>query len=350
MGRADGQGDWATLFGERIDALTLVYARNGEQRIELASDGTLTVREDGGPRRDRGQLLNFVSATVRAWRGHVPAERHAALVGGLRAALAENASSGVPAPSLAMDEVPSSLYVHHPNGRRLGARVPGDLLQGSMSLRTACAELNALCHLIVACRETHSLPNPELDQWPEDARHSIPQPSRLQRSVAWARSALGAKEPAVRVDAGARVALQAALDAYYRGPAFAALGQLQPAPFARASPGQASFVALCSRTGGPVGTLTLRPEGSSGWLSLTGFTPTGNVGRRIEGPEVLAVRVALGAGDLRTLFRVDPEIVPFYCPVCDAAFAASQWQLEQRSATSVAGTCPTGHRRSLCAD
>lgn len=350
MGRSDGQGDWAALFGDSIDALTLVYARNGDQRLELAIDGTLTVRDYGGPRRDRGQLLNFVSATVRAWRARVPAGRHAALVGGLRAALAESAAGALPEPSLAMDEVPSSLSVHHPNGQQLGAIVPSNLLQGSAPLRAACAELEALCVLLVSCRETRSLPNPELDQWPEEARRSLPQPNGWQRGVAWLRGALGAHDPAPQDDAGARAAAQAAIDAYYRGPAFAALGQLQPVELLGASFEPASFVASCSRTGERAGALDLRPQGSSGWLSLSGFRPTGNVGRRVEGPQLSAAREALAVGDLRALFRLDPEIVPFYCPACDASFAASQWKLEQRSATSVAGTCPSGHRRSLCAD
>lgn len=355
---ADRPGDWAARFGDAVDSPTLVYARHGDQRLELASDGSLLVREDGGPRRDRGQLLNFASSTVRAWKVRVPAERHAALVAGLRAALTAKVSDadggsqrvgGLPAPSLAMDEVPSSLYVHHLDGQKIGMEVTSNLLELSAPLLAICTELDALCLALVACRETHSLPNPELDEWPEEARRSLPQPSRWQRGVAWARDALGVTE-APREDSGARAAAQAAIDAYYDGPSFAALGQLRPVRHPGADFEPVSFIALCSRTGAQAGALDLRPEGSSGWLSLTSFLPTGNVGRRVEGPQLAAAREALAVGDLRALFRIDPEIVPFYCPACDAPFAASQWRLEQRSASSVAGTCPSGHRRSLCAD
>jgi hypothetical protein len=67
-----------------------------------------------------------------------------------------------------------------------------------------------------------------------------------------------------------------------------------------------------------------------------------------------AARDAIGEGDAATLFAIDPEIVPLYCPACDAAYCEAHWTSwplydpEQPSwFEELRGTCPKGHERRI---
>jgi hypothetical protein len=73
---------------------------------------------------------------------------------------------------------------------------------------------------------------------------------------------------------------------------------------------------------------------------------------RRGGPD--AIRAAIAAVDAAALMRIDPELVPLYCPPCGLVYCVRHWRTwpvfdddlpswfdEQR------GTCPEGHERRM---
>jgi hypothetical protein len=72
-------------------------------------------------------------------------------------------------------------------------------------------------------------------------------------------------------------------------------------------------------------------------------------GERLENLEA-----ALGARDVPSLFALEPELTPFYCPTCGLSYCADHWDwwdvwddewIAWRD--SVRGRCPQGHERML---
>ena len=63
---------------------------------------------------------------------------------------------------------------------------------------------------------------------------------------------------------------------------------------------------------------------------------------------------AVEAGDAGTLYGLNPEFVPAWCPRCGASYCQGHWRLEVAGADdhpgwyeATYGTCPEGHRRKL---
>jgi hypothetical protein len=60
-----------------------------------------------------------------------------------------------------------------------------------------------------------------------------------------------------------------------------------------------------------------------------------------------------GAGDAvrrslanpKALYAIDPELVPFYCPWCDAVYCGRHWRCTLPP--GIRGICPEGHERLL---
>jgi hypothetical protein len=66
------------------------------------------------------------------------------------------------------------------------------------------------------------------------------------------------------------------------------------------------------------------------------------------------IEAALAARDVPALFRLEPELTPFYCPTCDVSYCSDHWDWwdvwdDEWSSwrDSVRGRCPHGHERML---
>lgn len=64
-----------------------------------------------------------------------------------------------------------------------------------------------------------------------------------------------------------------------------------------------------------------------------------------------AALAAIGAGDVRSLYELDLEFVPFWCPKCDASYCAQHWTtwvlFDEGFFDEKRGECPMGHERKL---
>ena len=67
-----------------------------------------------------------------------------------------------------------------------------------------------------------------------------------------------------------------------------------------------------------------------------------------------ALREAIEAGDPARLMAIDRELVPLYCPSCQATYCAQHWQRWPVFADDFPGwfeeergTCPNGHERMI---
>ena len=102
--------------------------------------------------------------------------------------------------------------------------------------------------------------------------------------------------------------------------------------------------------GQEAGVLRFEDEGTAAGVVRSSFTSqlTGRVEQRF----VEAVRQAVLAADARTLYSLDPEYVPFYCPTCDASFCGEHWLRwdvfdDDGWHDSIRGRCPKDHERML---
>ena len=64
------------------------------------------------------------------------------------------------------------------------------------------------------------------------------------------------------------------------------------------------------------------------------------------------LRSIISAGDARSLFGLDFEYAPFFCPQCDACYCSDHWIRndvfdDDGWHDSIRGTCPKGHERML---
>ena len=96
------------------------------------------------------------------------------------------------------------------------------------------------------------------------------------------------------------------------------------------------FCSVCGREAG-----RLQVEGDE--LRRSSFTST------LTQAATDDVRAAIA--DAAALYTLDPELVPFYCPDCDAAYCDAHWRredvFEDGLHDSIRGTCPQGHERML---
>ncbi len=93
---------------------------------------------------------------------------------------------------------------------------------------------------------------------------------------------------------------------------------------------------VCSREAG-----RLQIEGDE--LRRTSFTSTLTQTATDEARAAIA--------DAAALYRIDFELVPFYCPECEAVYCDAHWRredvFEDGLHDSIRGTCPQGHERML---
>lgn len=63
------------------------------------------------------------------------------------------------------------------------------------------------------------------------------------------------------------------------------------------------------------------------------------------------VMTAVSRGDARTLYSIDNEMVPFWCPTCPASYCAKHWKtwdvFDEVFFDQKRGTCPKGHERRI---
>jgi hypothetical protein len=135
-----------------------------------------------------------------------------------------------------------------------------------------------------------------------------------------------------------------------------------PHPFAlmtdfdavESTPPRASATFTCTRHGTPAGALHLhRIAGGGDWLLvLEGFL--GKTSTRLGTATADGVAQALDRADAASLYALDLEFAPFYCPACDRVYCADCWQTSLVFADDfpgwleeTQGTCPEGHGRML---
>lgn len=366
---AETRRRWASFLADEPERLRIEYVQHAETVVAIAADGALLVRARGGPIYHMGRLSSFKTKLVPAWRAVIPVARHRAILAGLREA---EFPVGRTEQMLVPDELPSHVTVEHRSGPRASMSAFHHSVEEDLALGRVVAELRGLAHVVKAGPPTHRLRNPELDEW---------------RSITDRAAGFEGLEP--EPTAEARAMAQAAVDRFYAETlelqlrrvtemhAFVAarreqLRALDPprreaprtpqpeAPRVAPTPQRTSppvvptpetRTFLCEATLEPAGTLSLHPSGArTGELRLSGFAPTGDAIRRITPGEWEHVATAMRYGNLRELFAFDPELIPFYCASCHGCYAAPEWKLHERSASSVDGVCPQGHRRVMRSD
>jgi hypothetical protein len=123
---------------------------------------------------------------------------------------------------------------------------------------------------------------------------------------------------------------------------------------AEATPPRAQATYACARHGTAAGSLHLhRIAGGSEWLLVEeGFM--GKTSMRLGPATADRVAQALERADAASLYAVDLEYAPFYCPTCGAVYCADCWRTFLVFADDlpgfleeVRGICPEGHERML---
>ena len=92
---------------------------------------------------------------------------------------------------------------------------------------------------------------------------------------------------------------------------------------------------------------------ADGVLTAIGWTTTWVAASMLRGG-IEAARAAIRAGDLPALLRLDPELVPFYCPACGATYCRAHWVLwdefdpdDPSWYDETRGLCPNDHERRI---
>jgi hypothetical protein len=104
---------------------------------------------------------------------------------------------------------------------------------------------------------------------------------------------------------------------------------------------------VCGRLAGRV-----ELEDRTGSVQLRRITFTGLLTQPVSAEAAARLGRALAAGDAAALHAMDPELVPFYCPACDATYCGDhvqRWDVfdEDGMHDSIRGRCPAGHERML---
>ncbi|MFO0742572.1 MAG: hypothetical protein U0270_42255 [Labilithrix sp.] len=364
MNDAESTHAWATLLRDDARGARVTYVHRAEMVIAVESDGKVLVRDRGGPVFHMGRLWSYRTRVVRAWRVRIPSTRHAAMIASLiEAEFPIGRVDAMPVP----DELFSSITVSHRTGDEASMGALHRAVVGDIALHRLVTELDGIGQAVKGGPPTERLENPELHEW-----------DRLDASAGRAPDDL-----VPRPTADAMTRAQASVDAFYAQqlderlryvegmhPRRTSAVTTEPRPIVHSPPQplvvgepvvagrpvaarepherpEVTCTFSCARTSAAAGVLTLSPDGT---LALTGFSPTGNVTRRIEDEEWSLIAGALADEDTSEICDFDPEMIPFYCSSCDSCYAASEWKIYERSASSLDGVCPQGHRRGLRTD
>jgi len=83
------------------------------------------------------------------------------------------------------------------------------------------------------------------------------------------------------------------------------------------------------------------------WLVIAG----GPVSKSVSHPPADDVAAALARADAASLYAIDPELAPFWCPACAAAYCADHYRawatFDDGFYDATYGECPRGHERML---
>ncbi len=108
----------------------------------------------------------------------------------------------------------------------------------------------------------------------------------------------------------------------------------------------------CSRCDQVAGAIEIDTVDGPGVAIRTSFTSTMRVQFAAAGASTL--RKALADSDSATVFALDPELAPWYCPMCPQSYCGlhwDRWDIYDADFDSwhdsVAGRCPEGHERML---
>lgn len=108
---------------------------------------------------------------------------------------------------------------------------------------------------------------------------------------------------------------------------------------------------MCGKEAGHI-VLSRAPDGHD--LVRKSFTSTLSGGGDYPKDELDALRGAIERRDVGGLFRIEPELTPFYCPECDACYCDDHWSWwsvfeedDPGHRDSIRGRCPEGHERML---
>jgi hypothetical protein len=123
---------------------------------------------------------------------------------------------------------------------------------------------------------------------------------------------------------------------------------------AESTPPRAQANYTCARHGTQAGSLHLhRFEGGSDWLLVEeGFL--GKTSMRLGSAAADRVAQVLERADAATLYALNLEYAPFYCPTCEAVYCGECWRTFLVFADDLPGfleetrgICPQGHERML---
>jgi hypothetical protein len=109
---------------------------------------------------------------------------------------------------------------------------------------------------------------------------------------------------------------------------------------------------MCSACDKEAGQMQLSGKPSLAYLGLDSFV--GSLNMLVLRKHFDSVRRAIAKCDARTLYSLDLEYVPFYCPKCRAIYCGRHWKRwdvfdddDPSWHDSIRGRCPKGHERKL---
>ena len=365
---AETRRRWSALLTGDPQGVRLEFVQNGDTLVAIEADGALLVRARGGPIHPMGRLSSFQASVVPGWRAVIPAERHRAMLAGLREA---EFPFGRTAETLVPDELPSYVTLEHRSGERATMIAFQRSVEADLALGRVVAELQRLASVVKAGPPTHRLPNPELDEWRAIGdSHAmrddvVPEPTaeargRAQASVerfyAEELAPLLRRVEAMHEHLAARSEQpRATSPPGLEGPLVAQPPRPEVPLVAPAEPRATRASTTCTfaskTTRAAAGPRPPPPAGAGrGARRGSGAAPPAAAARGARAAAGGRIPRALRDADAAELWTFDPEMIPFYCPSCGACFAAREWNIHERSACCVDGVCPGGHRRGMRSD
>jgi hypothetical protein len=106
----------------------------------------------------------------------------------------------------------------------------------------------------------------------------------------------------------------------------------------------------CSICSSLAGKVSLKMKDNSSTMFIASFT--GSVQSHVPQSVLSIAQTALSEGDVQTLYTIDIEFTPFYCPRCQKCYCEQHWRYwdvhdEDGWYDSTRGECPVGHERML---
>jgi hypothetical protein len=106
----------------------------------------------------------------------------------------------------------------------------------------------------------------------------------------------------------------------------------------------------CGLCDSPAGTVSLKVKDDRSMVVVSSFT--GVVRVPVESHAASRAQTALASGNAQTLYNLDLEFAPFYCPRCQKCYCQDHWRYwdvddEDGWYDSTRGSCPVGHERML---